>query len=67
MFPISNVVFTGQNLSYQKFFSTSKVKESIKKEKMINILNVAEKNDAAKNLANIMSRGGFTKVCYFFM
>ncbi|KAK7081075.1 DNA topoisomerase 3-alpha, partial [Halocaridina rubra] len=28
---------------------------------MVRVLNVAEKNDAAKNLASIMSRGGFTR------
>jgi hypothetical protein len=29
---------------------------------MVRVLNVAEKNDAAKSLAEIMSRGRYTKV-----
>ena len=29
---------------------------------MVRILNVAEKNDAAKSLSDIMSRGGYRKV-----
>ena len=33
---------------------------------MVRILNVAEKNDAAKSLADIMSRGGFRKVIVCF-
>jgi hypothetical protein len=31
---------------------------------MVRVLNVAEKNDAAKSLAEIMSRGRYTKVTY---
>ena len=30
--------------------------------KMVRVLNVAEKNDAAKSLADIMSRGRYSKV-----
>lgn len=32
--------------------------------KMVRILNVAEKNDAAKSLAEIMSRGSYRRVCF---
>ena len=31
--------------------------------KMVKILNVAEKNDASKNISNILSRGGSVRVC----
>ncbi len=31
---------------------------------MVRILNVAEKNDAAKSLAEIMSRGSYRRVCF---
>ena len=30
--------------------------------KMVRVLNVAEKNDAAKSLADVMSRGRYRKV-----
>ena len=30
---------------------------------MVRVLNVAEKNDAAKNIASILSRGASTRVC----
>ncbi len=36
---------------------------STKVSKMVRILNVAEKNDAAKSLADIMSNGRFRRVC----
>lgn len=32
---------------------------------MVRVLNVAEKNDAAKSLADVMSRGGYRKVRYY--
>jgi len=30
--------------------------------KMVKVLNVAEKNDAAKSISDVMSRGGFNRV-----
>lgn len=46
-------------------FSLSFVRDKSKRKEnitMVKILNVAEKNDAAKNLANILSRGGSNRV-----
>ena len=37
-------------------------KECVLRDKMVKVLNVAEKNDASKNLANILSRGGSVRV-----
>lgn len=34
-------------------------------DKMVRVLNVAEKNDAAKSLANVLSQGRSRKVCFF--
>ena len=36
-----------------------------KSDNMVRILNVAEKNDAAKSLADIMSGGRYRRVCHF--
>lgn len=41
--------------------SVPRAKDS-KGQEMVRVLNVAEKNDAAKNLAEIMSRGGYSRV-----
>lgn len=40
----------------------SSVKPTSSEPTMVKILNVAEKNDASKNLANILSRGGSNRV-----
>lgn len=43
-------------------FLLSSSSSSIASDQMVRVLNVAEKNDAAKSLADIMSRGRYNKV-----
>lgn len=50
------------NETLSKFNCQNRLVSKVVKPNMVRVLNVAEKNDAAKSLAEIMSRGGARRV-----
>ena len=61
-------VWLNQKLPFSKdnyLFQQKKYYSSDKKMPPINVLNVAEKNDAAKNIAELLSRGRSQRVICF--